>query len=259
MNTRETIKKVEGLFFQVNGDFEKACDLLSTVELTEDDIKNCLEEILKEYNSLLEKISWSCGITAGGAQDANANSFNEVFKLGSKELALAIISDFRRSYDQELFKKYKKEEMSYPEGEGVQFIRELRVLGKIFITSLIKKFDEIYKFTPEEIKRLKEYILVSSGDMSKNLSDADKYMHALSILIKNPSLDTKKIFELNHRMIKHDTALIGLIISGAVKPEEAKEKSAEYLEKLVCEQHKGAEYIPMPLPDTLFEVDKKSA
>lgn len=128
INKRETIKKIEGLLFQANGNLEKACDLLSTVELTEDDIKILLEEMIKEYHSLSEKISWSCGITAGGAQDANASSFNEVFKLGSKELALAMTSDFRKSYDQELFKKYKKEEMSYPEGEGVQFIRELRVL-----------------------------------------------------------------------------------------------------------------------------------
>lgn len=255
IDKREIIKKIEGLLFQVNGDCEKACDLLSTVALTEDDIKNCLEGVIKEYNSLLEKISWSCGITAGGAQDANANSFNEVFKLGSKELALAIISDFRKSYDQELFKKYKKEEMSYPEGEGVQFIRESRVLSKIFIASLIRKFDKVYKFTPEEIKCLKEYILVSNH-ISKNFSNINKHMDVLSALVKNPSLDAKKIFELNNRMIIHYTALIDLVTSGVVKLEEAKEKSAEDLEKLVREQYKGAENVPMQLPGTLFEVDK---
>ncbi|WP_264707608.1 hypothetical protein [Wolbachia endosymbiont (group A) of Acrocera orbiculus] len=259
INTRETIKKIEGLLFQANGNLEKTCDLLSTVKLTEDDIKILLEEMIKEYHSLFEKISWSCGITAGGAQDANASSFNEVFKLGSKELALAMTSDLRKSYNQELFKKYKKEEMSYPEGEGVQFIRELRVLSRILTISLIRKLDEVYKFTPEEIERLKEYMLVSNYDISKSLSDIDKYMHALSALIRNSSLDTKKIFELNNRMIIHTTALIDLVTSGVVKKEEAKEQSAEDLEKLICEQYKGAANTPLPLPSTLFEVDKKSA
>lgn len=93
----------------------------------------------------------SCGITAGSAQDANASSFNEVFKLGSKELALAMTSDLRKSYDQELFKKYKKEEMSYPEGEGVQFIRELRVLSRILTISLIRN---LMKFTSLLQKKL---------------------------------------------------------------------------------------------------------
>ncbi|WP_353279289.1 hypothetical protein [Wolbachia endosymbiont (group A) of Cydia amplana] len=106
---------------------------------------------------------------------------------------------------------------------------------------------------------MKEYILVSNYDTSKSLSDIDKYMHALSALIRNPSLDTKKIFELNNRMIIHTTALIDLVTSGVVKKEEAKEQSAEDLEKLVCEQYKGAANTPVPLPSTLFEVDKKSA
>ncbi|WP_242049551.1 hypothetical protein [Wolbachia endosymbiont of Kradibia gibbosae] len=41
INKRETIKKIEGLLFQANGNLEKTCDLLSTVKLTEDDIKYC--------------------------------------------------------------------------------------------------------------------------------------------------------------------------------------------------------------------------
>lgn len=60
-------------------------------------------------------------------------------------------------------------------------------------------------------------------------------------------------------MIIHTTALIDLVTSGVVKKEEAKEQSAEDLEKLICEQYKGAANTPLPLQSTLFEVNKKSA
>ncbi|WP_423348626.1 hypothetical protein [Wolbachia sp. wLmal] len=55
INKRETIKKIEGLLFQANGNLEKTCDLLSTVKLTEDDIKILLEEMIKEYYSLFKR------------------------------------------------------------------------------------------------------------------------------------------------------------------------------------------------------------
>ncbi|MDD9331206.1 MAG: hypothetical protein PV340_00815 [Wolbachia sp.] len=111
MNKKEIIEKIENLLFRTNGDFEKSYDLLSIVRLTENYMKSCLEEIVKEYNNLLTKVSWSCGITQGGAQGANVNSLNDVFKLCSKKLALAVASDRKKSYDQELFKKYKKEDL----------------------------------------------------------------------------------------------------------------------------------------------------
>lgn len=39
MNKKEIIEKIENLLFQTNGNLEKACDLLSTVGLDEDNIK----------------------------------------------------------------------------------------------------------------------------------------------------------------------------------------------------------------------------
>lgn len=164
-------------------------------------------------------------------------------------MALAIISDREKSYDQELFKKYKKEEMSYPEGEGVQFIRELRALSEIFTISLIRRFNEIHKFTEEEVKKLREYIVVSN-DLSNNMSRLDEYMNALSNLIKNPALSVKEIFESNNRLvtIMHNTALIDLIMSGKLQPGEAREKSCKDLEELICTEYKDSHPIPLKLP-----------
>lgn len=248
MNTKEIITKVENLLYETKGDFEKACNLLSTVKLTQDDIKNCLMERIKEYNSLVEKISWSCGITMGGAHNANAESFNEVFKLGSKELALVIASG--KLFDKELFKKYRNEEMIYSEGEGVQFIREMRVLNELFVTSLIRKADETHHFTAEESERLRKYIAANCKGMSSAILYDDEYMGVLSKLIKNTSLTVKQMFELDHRMVVYTSALLDLERAGKLKIEELhREEAYEKLEQLVCEHYKAASNTPIPLMD----------
>jgi len=84
MNRKDVISKLEELLFRAKGDFEKTHDLLQTVELSEKDIGGCLEEISKEYNTLLKEVSWVCGITVEGGKMANAKNFNDTFKLGSE-------------------------------------------------------------------------------------------------------------------------------------------------------------------------------
>ncbi|MDD9331205.1 MAG: hypothetical protein PV340_00810 [Wolbachia sp.] len=45
----------------------------------------------------------------------------------------------------------------------MKFFRELRVLSEMLTIFLISKFDVIYKFTEEEVKKLREYTFIS-GD-----------------------------------------------------------------------------------------------
>jgi len=78
----------------------------------------------------------------------------------------------------------------YPEGEGVQLIRELRICSEVFITSLIKRFSETYKFTIEESKNLREYLTTVRGVISDDYSKVDQYYEGLSKLVEGKYKDS---------------------------------------------------------------------